>query len=112
PGGGLLAGLAFEEHPGRLRAGDDRQVRPVFRLTGEKRLIGARSPAAARCRLAQRDRGWAAAVASVVVALRDARGDRRLDKLAGRRQYRGPNGDPERAADVVRRGIDHDLVVR
>ena len=40
-GGDCLAVGAVEEHARRLRAGDNRQVRTLLRLAGEKRLIGA-----------------------------------------------------------------------
>src|SRR5690349_15041216 len=46
--------LAFEQHPGRLRAGKDCQVRPLFRLAGKESLVSTRTPPVPRCELCQR----------------------------------------------------------
>ena len=112
-GGDGAPTFAFEQHPGRPRAGDDRQIGTLLRLAGEEGLIGARSAPVPRRELCQGcDTARRIAVAAVVVAPRDAGGDRRLDELPRRRQDRVAHRHAERPLCIVCGLVNDDLGAR
>ena len=108
--GGRLSGLALNDHARGLRARDDREIGAALRLAFQERMVGARPLAPPGGALHKRYQARRAApVASVVIASRDARGHGGLDEIARGRENRGADRDTQRAVDVVRLGVDHDL---